>query len=253
MISLGKPSTETIRQFLDGQRTLDFSYPFVGATATRPPAGFVVDQTRIRLGSGAAVFAAGKAALERWDQFRLGWLEAYPSDTPLRPGEVVAILARSTGLCWIVACRIIYVINENGPINRFGFAYGTLPDHAATGEERFLIEWNRTDDSVWYDILAFSVPAIDSHAGVIPSSAACRNAFGANQQRPSCGRSARTRTPQSHSNRRGGNSRYAFAFIDSKRYNQLGCRARLAPGRQKNGSDDKVKGGPACTGKPVNA
>ena len=26
------------------------------------------------------------------------------------------------------------------------------------GEERFLIEWDRTDDSVWYDILAFSRP-----------------------------------------------------------------------------------------------
>ena len=36
---------------------------------------------------------------------------------------------------------------------KFGFAYGTLPDHAATGEERFLIEWNQDDDSVWYDIL----------------------------------------------------------------------------------------------------
>jgi uncharacterized protein (UPF0548 family) len=26
------------------------------------------------------------------------------------------------------------------------------------GEERFLIEWNRADDSVWFDILAFSRP-----------------------------------------------------------------------------------------------
>jgi uncharacterized protein (UPF0548 family) len=153
-----KPSTETIRRFLDGQRKLDFSYPFVGATATTPPAGFAVDHTRIRLGSGEAVFAAAKAAVERWDQFRLSWLEASPSDTPIRPGEVVAILARTSGLSWLVACRIIYVINENGPITRFGFAYGTLPDHAATGEERFLTEWDRADDSVWYDILAFSRP-----------------------------------------------------------------------------------------------
>jgi uncharacterized protein (UPF0548 family) len=158
VISLRKPSTETIRRFLDGQRNLDFSYPFVGATTTSPPAGFAVDHTRIRLGSGEAVFAAAKAALERWDQFRLGWLEASPADTPIRSGEVVAILARSAGLCWLVACRIIYVINEHGPTNRFGFAYGTLPDHAATGEERFLIEWIRADDSVWFDILAFSQP-----------------------------------------------------------------------------------------------
>lgn len=44
----------------------------------------------------------------------------------------------------------------DGPVKRFGFAYGTLPDHAGSGEERFLIEWDREDDSVWYDILAFS-------------------------------------------------------------------------------------------------
>jgi uncharacterized protein (UPF0548 family) len=26
------------------------------------------------------------------------------------------------------------------------------------GEERFTVEWHRDDDSVWYDILAFSRP-----------------------------------------------------------------------------------------------
>ena len=40
---------------------------------------------------------------------------------------------------------------------RFGFAYGTLPDHVERGEERFTIEW-QADDSVWYDIYAFSRP-----------------------------------------------------------------------------------------------
>jgi uncharacterized protein (UPF0548 family) len=40
---------------------------------------------------------------------------------------------------------------------RFGFAYGTLPDHVERGEERFTVEW-RADDSVWYDIYAFSRP-----------------------------------------------------------------------------------------------
>jgi len=40
---------------------------------------------------------------------------------------------------------------------RFGFAYGTLPGHIERGEERFLLEMS-DDDSVWYDILAFSQP-----------------------------------------------------------------------------------------------
>ena len=73
-------------------------------------------------------------------------------------GESVAVVARAIGLVWINACQIIYVVDESGPISRFGFAYGTLPDHAAIGEERFLIEWNQEDNSVWFDILAFSKP-----------------------------------------------------------------------------------------------
>ena len=46
------------------------------------------------------------------------------------------------------------MINE---ARRFGFAYGTLPDHVECGEERFTVECGQ-DDSVWYDILAFSRP-----------------------------------------------------------------------------------------------
>jgi uncharacterized protein (UPF0548 family) len=158
MLSLKKPSTESIRRFIGGQRDLGFTYSFVGATAATPPADFIVDHTRVQIGTGEQVFDAAKAALERWAQFRLNWLEACPADTPIRTGEVVAVLAHTAGLWWLNACRIVYAIKEAGPITKFGFAYGTLPDHAATGEERFLIEWNRVDDSVWYDILAFSRP-----------------------------------------------------------------------------------------------
>ncbi|MDX1763854.1 MAG: DUF1990 family protein [bacterium] len=47
-------------------------------------------------------------------------------------------------------------MNEEDPIKKFGFAYGTLPYHGTSGEERFTVEWNRNDDSVWYDIYSFS-------------------------------------------------------------------------------------------------
>ena len=158
MLFLRRPTAEAIRAFLAAQARLDLTYSAVGATATNPPAGYVVDHTRMRLGAGEKVFAAAKAALERWQQFRLGWLEASPEDTPIKEGQVVAILARSIGLWWLNACRIVAVVDEDGPVKRFGFAYGTLPDHAGSGEERFLVEWDRADDSVWYDILAFSRP-----------------------------------------------------------------------------------------------
>jgi uncharacterized protein (UPF0548 family) len=117
-----------------------------------------VDRTRIKLGEGEPVFEAARAALQRWSQFDLGWLEVWSPETPIRTGEVVVIVARTFGLWSLNACKIVYVVDESGPIRRFGLAYGTLPDHAARGEERFLVEWDQVDNSVWYDILAFSRP-----------------------------------------------------------------------------------------------
>jgi hypothetical protein len=83
MLSLRKPSAESLRRFLTEQAMLDFSYSAVGATATMPPPGYVVDRTRIKLGEGEAVFHSAKAALQRWEQFRLGWVEAWSPDTPI--------------------------------------------------------------------------------------------------------------------------------------------------------------------------
>ncbi len=42
--------------------------------------------------------------------------------------------------------------------HKFGFAYGTLTEHGERGEERFSVEYNKTDESVWYDLYAFSQP-----------------------------------------------------------------------------------------------
>jgi uncharacterized protein (UPF0548 family) len=158
MIFLRKPTQEAIRAFLDAQGRLDLTYRAVGATAAAPPPGYVVDHTRIRLGEGEAVYDAARSALQRWAQFRLGRVEARPGDTPIREGQAVAVLAHSFGLWWLNACRIVTVLGDDGAVSRFGFAYGTLPDHVGTGEERFLVEWDRGNDSVWYDILAFSRP-----------------------------------------------------------------------------------------------
>ena len=158
MLSQRKPATGSIRRFLNVQAKLDFSYAAVGATAGPLPAGFVVDRTRVKLGEGEPVFQAARAALRRWKQFDLDWLEAWPPETPIQAGEVVTIAARVLGLWWLNACKIVYVVDDSGPIRRFGLAYGTLPGHVGRGEERFLVEWDQVDNSVWYGILAFSRP-----------------------------------------------------------------------------------------------
>jgi len=159
MITLRKPSAETVRAFLASQSRLDFTYPEVGATATTPPGGYAVDHTRIRLGEGEAVFAAAQAALGRWEQFNLGWVQAWSPDDSIKAGGLVGVTGRALGLWWLNACRVVYVVDERDrPVTKFGFAYGTLPEHAESGEERFLIEWDRAGGGVWYDILAFSRP-----------------------------------------------------------------------------------------------
>ena len=158
MISFRKPSAETVRKFLDQQAAGDFTYAPVGATAGARPSGYRLNQTRVKLGSGPRVFERARAALGRWEQFRIGWAEVQPDDQPIVPGAVVAIIAYRLGIWWLNACRVVYVVDEAGPVERSGFAYGTLPDHAGSGEERFLIEWDRETDEVWYDILAYSRP-----------------------------------------------------------------------------------------------
>jgi uncharacterized protein (UPF0548 family) len=158
MFRLRKPSAEAVRRFLNSQAPLPFSYSAVGATSESPPAGYVVDHTRVQLGVGSSVFEKGKVALERWQQFQLGWVEPCWPGTAIEPGQVVGVLARVYGLWSLNACRVVYVVDERGPVTRFGFAYGTLPGHLESGEERFTIEWRHADDKVWYDILAFSRP-----------------------------------------------------------------------------------------------
>jgi uncharacterized protein (UPF0548 family) len=161
MFSFRKPSDDALRRFLATQARLEFTYTAVGATADgqSTPDGYNLDHTRVLLGSGSTTFESACSALRRWQQFRLGWCEAFPADTRLQSGETVVVVARLLGSWWANAARIVYSIDESrAPIARFGFAYGTLPGHVESGEERFLVEWDRATDQVFYDIRAFSRP-----------------------------------------------------------------------------------------------
>lgn len=156
MFTLSEPSHQDVASFISSQSDLPFSYAAVGATKSTPPAGYTVDHNRIQLGRGADVYQRAVAALRQWRQFDLGWVSIATPSVKVEQGAIVAVKAWACGMWSLNACRVVYVIDE--PEARFGFAYGTLPDHIERGEERFLIEWNAGDDSVWYDILAFSRP-----------------------------------------------------------------------------------------------
>jgi len=137
-----KPSVERISAFIESQSRLDFTYPSVGSTRDgQHPSRFKVDHNRINLGSGQATFDAAKRALCHWQHYRFDWIELHrPSEDPT-PNQTVGVLARALGLWVLNICRVVYVVDEEEPLRRFAFAYGTLPEHAESGEERFQVEW----------------------------------------------------------------------------------------------------------------
>jgi uncharacterized protein (UPF0548 family) len=153
-----RPSRERIRAFIESQRNQPFSYHEQGATRELPSRGYTVDRNRIRLGRGAVVFARALEALRQWKMFDTGWIDLCWPDTPIRAGSTVAVVARHYGFWSLNACRVVYVVDDRGAQLRYGFAYGTLAEHPEIGEERFTVELRAEDQTVWYDIYAFSRP-----------------------------------------------------------------------------------------------
>ena len=87
--------------------------------------------------------------------FEIPWLELRPPPA-IEPGAAVAVLVRIAGLWWLNACQVVYC--EFDTPRQCAFAYGTLPDHAESGEERFSVRWSEEDDQVRYEITAYSRP-----------------------------------------------------------------------------------------------
>jgi uncharacterized protein (UPF0548 family) len=97
-------------------------------------------------------------AMRQWKMFSVPGIQLCWPGAPIRPGQAVAVVIKHFGFWSLNCCKIVYVIDEDGPIRRFGFAYGTLCEHAEQGEERFMVEWRRASDLVDYEIISFSRP-----------------------------------------------------------------------------------------------
>jgi uncharacterized protein (UPF0548 family) len=160
MFFLNRPAKQRIERFRHMAEAETFSYPEVGATIEGPVLDdYNLDHNRVFLGNGLRTFEAACAALFHWKMFDIGWVELLHATEPIAPGQTVLVLARTFGLYSLSASRVIAIIDEeNNQNRRCGFSYGTLQHHVERGEERFSVEYHHEDDSVWYDILAFSVP-----------------------------------------------------------------------------------------------
>ncbi len=154
--SISFPKEKYLDHFLETVCSKSYSYDEVGASKKDVVIGYDNDHNTILLGNGKAVWDRAKNALESWQHFPLPWTKIYPSSTKLQKNNIVIVLFKVFGLWWTNSAKIVYSFDE---INRFGFAYGTLPDHIECGEECFWIERDHKGD-VYYHIKAFSKPAV---------------------------------------------------------------------------------------------
>ena len=152
-----RPSLETIDQFLRESQVLPLSYSPTGivkASTVRED----LDEATVVIGHGTAAFERARAALIAWKQFDIGWVETFPPAAPVVPGTVVAVLIRHLGFWSLNGCRVLYSVGGMDDVARFGFAYGTLTNHAESGEELFEVFIDPLTDEVGYRIRAISWP-----------------------------------------------------------------------------------------------
>jgi uncharacterized protein (UPF0548 family) len=157
----GEPSDEKLAQVLDHVRGTPLTYDELGATLTRAaggdelPAGYHHARAAQLLGQGDAVFAAACAGVRGWRLHRGQGFRVAPADPPIAVGtEVVTAIPLAGPVHVLAACRIVGVVDQ---ADRYGFAYGTLSVHPASGEEAFVVE-RTADGGVRAVITAFSRP-----------------------------------------------------------------------------------------------
>jgi uncharacterized protein (UPF0548 family) len=153
-----RPSRNTIDRFLLDSEHLPLSYSPIGivrAEAMRHN----LDELTVAIGRGELDFERARAALIAWKQFDIGWVETFPRDAPVAIGTVVAVLIRHLGFWSLNGCRVLYSVGmDDVDVARFGFAYGTLTNHAEAGEELFEVFIDPQTDEVIYRIRATSWP-----------------------------------------------------------------------------------------------
>ncbi|MCV7348235.1 DUF1990 domain-containing protein [Mycolicibacterium rhodesiae] len=128
------------------------TYAEVGATAAGLPAGYHHVRLSSCIGRGRARFERAADSVMRYGMLRGAGLRVAATTEVAEVGtDVLGRLGP-----FAAPCRVVYVVDET---NRRGFAYGSLPGHAVSGEEMFGVRFNPSDESVHAEVVAFSTPA----------------------------------------------------------------------------------------------
>jgi uncharacterized protein (UPF0548 family) len=128
---------------------LPLTYAEVGATAGPLPADYHHVQKSGVIGRGRRRFEEAAAKGMHWGMLRGAGLRVDATSEVAAVGsEVIVHLGPVRA-----PCRVVYVVDEP---DRRGFAYGTLPGHAESGEERFVVSYEPATDEVVAEVVAFS-------------------------------------------------------------------------------------------------
>jgi len=131
---------------------LSLTYPEVGATAADLPSGYRHIRLEHRIGTGRHRFEAAAESVMRYGMLRGSGVRVTATTEVAQFGtDVLGRLGP-----FVAPCRVVYVTDE---LNRRGFAYGSLPGHAVSGEEMFGVRYDPADDAVFSEVVAFSRPA----------------------------------------------------------------------------------------------
>jgi uncharacterized protein (UPF0548 family) len=152
-----RPAAALIDRFLRESQNLPLSYEPVGLAGTGAD-GWTFDEAIGVIGRGQADFERARAALLSWTQFDLGWVETFPRHAPVGAGTVVVVLIRHLGFWSLNGARVVYEVGSRTEGPRFGFAYGTLTNHAEAGEELFEVFIDPSTNDVLYRLRAASRP-----------------------------------------------------------------------------------------------
>src|SRR5712692_8772254 len=150
-----RPSQRELEEFIARSRDLPLSYDPIGI-ARESPSGFKVDEASGVIGRGQQDFARAKLALAEWRHFEFGWVELFLRGAAIEPGSVVAIMVHHLGFWSLNGCRVVYTLGDPQSGPSFGFAYGTLTNHAELGEEIFEVALLPETEEVVYRIRAVS-------------------------------------------------------------------------------------------------
>lgn len=165
-----KPSQDTLKELIGQFQELKVSHRNVGSTLQWPAEFFdflpdsrvlegdLLQFRRIGIGTGSAVYEDAKDAVKNGLCFDLGWVSCQ-AGREFQEGDTFSLTAKALGI-WVASfCRVLYVQEEDYELGKmFSIGIGTLPCHAATGEERISIFWNAGSGEVVFLIGSFSKP-----------------------------------------------------------------------------------------------